>query len=105
MRCRGQRRSGACARRCRGGVDDVGIVFSGSGGVQTLDVRVNANADDAEEGELSHRRRRERQQYEEGWQYALALVVAEEAVLGVPLEVTHCFQKPATHWLSRNSSM
>jgi hypothetical protein len=29
--------------------DDVNVVFTGSGGVQTLDVRVNANADDAEE--------------------------------------------------------
>jgi len=29
--------------------DDINLVFTGSGGVQTLDVRVNANADDAEE--------------------------------------------------------
>jgi len=29
--------------------DDVNLTFTGSGGVQTLDVRVNANSDDAEE--------------------------------------------------------
>jgi hypothetical protein len=34
----------------------------------------SANADDTEKGELSERRRQARQQHEEGWQYALALV-------------------------------